>query len=76
VLSSVIPYALELGALRRLSARTFSIVLSLEPALAAVVGAAALEQTPKSIEVVAIACVVSGSIGSSRTAGEALPPPD
>ncbi len=75
-LSSVIPYALELGALRRLAAPTFSILLSLGPAIAALVGAVALHQTPKTVEIVAITCVVAASIGSSRTAREAMPPPD
>ena len=76
VLSSVIPYGLELAALRRLSASTFSILLSLGPAIAALVGAVVLHQTPEPLEAVAIACVVAASIGSSRAARQALPPPD
>ena len=50
VLGSVLPFALELGALRQISAATFGIILSLEPAVAAFAGAVALAQVPSAIE--------------------------
>ncbi len=73
LLSSVIPYGLEFAALRRLKASTFGILLSLEPAIAAIVGAVILTQVPTRLEALAIALVVIASIGASWTT-EALPP--
>jgi inner membrane transporter RhtA len=75
MLSSAIPYALELLALRRLRASTFSIVLSLEPALAALAGAILLSQKLHPVEAAAVALVVAASLGAARGAREA-PPPD
>ena len=46
LLSSVLPYSLELIALRRLSARVFGVLLSLEPAVAALAGLVVLGQAP------------------------------
>jgi inner membrane transporter RhtA len=68
LLSSVIPYALELGALRRMRPSTFAIVLSLGPAIAALVGAAVLSQDPSSAEIAAIGLVVAASVGASLSA--------
>ena len=68
------PYALELGALRRMGAATFSIVLSLEPAIAAIAGAVLLAQDPSAPEAVAIVLVVVASIGASRSARGVLVP--
>lgn len=74
LLSSVVPYGLEIAALRRLKASTFGILLSLEPAIAAFVGAVILAQIPTRPEALAIALVVIASIGASRTARVAPPP--
>jgi inner membrane transporter RhtA len=65
--SSVIPYSLELEALRRLPARTFGVLMSLEPAVAALVGFVALGQALAAREVVAIALVVAASAGAAAT---------
>ncbi|MFF9803194.1 DMT family transporter, partial [Streptomyces rochei] len=67
VLSSVLPYTLELLALRRLPASTFAIMMSLEPALAATAGFLILEQTLTTIESAAIALVIVASMGAVRT---------
>lgn len=61
VLSSAIPYALELVALRRLSAQVFGILLSLEPALAALAGLVILHQRLGAVELAGMACVVAAS---------------
>jgi inner membrane transporter RhtA len=61
VLSSVVPYAVEQVVLRRVTAATFSVLLALLPATAAVVGAVALRQWPHGWEIVGLACV-SGAI--------------
>lgn len=64
--SSVIPYALETEALRRLPANVFGIFMSLEPAVAALAGLIVLGQALGSRELVAMALVVAASIGVSR----------
>jgi inner membrane transporter RhtA len=65
VLSSALPYTLEMAALRRLPARTFGILLSLEPAAAAIVGMLALGEALSPRALVAIALVVLASIGAT-----------
>jgi inner membrane transporter RhtA len=74
VLASVVPYALELAALRRLRTSTFGILMSLGPAVAALVGAVFLSQHLGPAELLAIALVVAASIGANRNAREAIPP--
>ncbi|MFF9816598.1 DMT family transporter [Streptomyces sp. NPDC014006] len=67
LLSSVLPYTLELLALRRLPAPTFAIMMSLEPAIAATAGFLILDQALSPIEAVAIALVIAASMGAVRT---------
>ncbi|MER7222976.1 EamA family transporter [Streptomyces rubradiris] len=67
LLSSVLPYTLELLALRRLPASTFAILMSLEPAIAATAGFLVLGQSLKPAEAAAIALVIAASIGAVRT---------
>ncbi|MGW2491596.1 EamA family transporter [Streptomyces sp. NPDC001606] len=67
LLSSVLPYTLELLALRRLPASTFAILMSLEPALAATAGFLILGQTLSPAQVAAIALVIAASVGAVRT---------
>jgi len=74
VLSSTIPYALELVALRRLPAATFSILLSVAPALAALAGLVILHQQLEVLDAVAIACVVVASMGAVRASTRRRPP--
>ena len=73
VLGSVVPFTMELAALRQISAATFGILLSLEPAVAAFAGAVALSQVPSPVEALAIALVVTASAGASLHA-RAVPP--
>ena len=61
VLSSVLPYSLELIALRRLAAHVFGILLSLEPAVAAVAGLFVLGQRLNPSQLLGMACVVAAS---------------
>ena len=63
--SSVIPYSLEMEALRRLPASVFGVLMSLEPGLAAFAGFAILDQGLTAADVVAIALVVTASAGAS-----------
>ncbi|MEU8944709.1 EamA family transporter [Streptomyces sp. NPDC048489] len=67
VLSSVLPYTLELLALRRLPASTFAILMSLEPAVAATAGFLVLHQALSAAEALAIALVIAASMGAVRT---------
>ncbi|MCX4973539.1 DMT family transporter [Streptomyces sp. NBC_00620] len=67
VLSSVLPYTLELLALRRLPASTFAILMSLEPAIAATAGFLVLNQALSLTEACAIALVIAASMGAVRT---------
>ncbi|MCU1411267.1 MAG: Permease [Rhodoglobus sp.] len=71
VLSSAIPYGLELLALRRLPAATFSILMSLSPALAATAGLVILHQALTVPDAVAIVLVVIASMGAVRAAARA-----
>ena len=61
VLSSVLPYSLELLALRRLSAKVFGILLSLEPACAALAGLLVLGQRLGPVQLVGMGLVVAAS---------------
>jgi inner membrane transporter RhtA len=63
--SSVLPYSLELEALRRLPAAVFGVLMSLEPAVAALAGFVVLEQELGARELVAIAMVVVASAGAA-----------
>ena len=71
LLSSIIPYTLELEALRRVPARVFGIWMSLEPAVAALVGLVMLGQALTVSEWAAIVCVMVACAGAAR--GSARP---
>jgi inner membrane transporter RhtA len=76
LLLPVIPYALELFALRRLNAGTFGTLMSVEPAAALLVGAVLLHQLPDWGQILGIVCVTVAAIGAARTGqrGEAPSP--
>ncbi len=65
VLSSIIPYSLELMALRRLTAATFGLLMSLEPAVAAVAGVIVLSQPVTGVLLIAVVLVVVASAGTT-----------
>ncbi|MFI5941128.1 EamA family transporter [Streptomyces uncialis] len=67
VLSSVLPYTLELLALRRLPAPTFAVLMSLEPAIAAAAGFLVLSQALTLSQAAAISLVIVASMGAVRT---------
>lgn len=68
LMSSVIPYSLELEALRSIPPRVFGVLMSLEPAVAAVAGLIVLSEALSPAQWVAICCVVAASAGATRTA--------
>ncbi|WP_232711357.1 MULTISPECIES: DMT family transporter [unclassified Microbacterium] len=71
VLSSAIPYALELTALRRLPASGFAVLMSLAPATATLAGWILLGQFLTLVELTGIALVIVASIGAVRASGRA-----
>ena len=73
VLLPVVPFSLELLALRRLTTAAFGTLMSLEPAVALVVGLVALHQVPGPAAVAGIAFVVAAGVGAERTGRRAAP---
>src|SRR5205814_1829173 len=73
LLSSVIPYSLELEALRRLPAHVFGVLMSLEPAAAAVAGLVILGQVLKPNEWAGMALVIVASAGATRFSERRMP---
>jgi inner membrane transporter RhtA len=79
LLSSVVPYSLELQALRRLPARVFGVLMSSEPAVAALAGLVILDQTLGGRQWIGVACVivacaaVTATSGADRVAREPVP---
>jgi inner membrane transporter RhtA len=68
LLSSIIPYSLELETLRRVPPKVFGIWMSLEPAIAALVGLVMLSQSLSLLEWAAIGCVTVASAGAALSA--------
>jgi inner membrane transporter RhtA len=65
LLSSVIPYSLELEALRKIPPRLFGVLMSVEPAVAALAGVLILHETLRPVQWLAILCVVAASAGAT-----------
>src|SRR3954447_14606895 len=76
MLASAIPYSLELEALRRLPAQVFGILMSIEPAMAALAGFVILGEQLRTRDVIAIVLVAAASAGSSLSARKPTPPID
>ena len=75
VMSSVVPYSLETEALRRMPRNVFGVLMSLEPAVAALAGLIVLGQDLEAREYAAIAIVMAACAGATRFAAPAPPPP-
>ena len=65
MLSAAIPFSLEIHALRTVGPRTFGVVMSTSPAVAAVMGWLVLHETLGWLQAAAIACVVAASAGTA-----------
>jgi inner membrane transporter RhtA len=74
LLSSALPYSLEIYAMTRVPTRTFGVLMSLDPALAALSGFCFLGETLSMIQWGAIASIMFASAGSAATS-RALPAP-
>ncbi|GAB3672111.1 DMT family transporter [Actinocorallia lasiicapitis] len=68
LLSSVVPYTLELEALRRIPTHVFGILMALEPAVAALVGVVLLGEILGAVQWIAIGAVITACLGATRTA--------
>nr|WP_233158294.1 EamA family transporter [Actinokineospora bangkokensis] len=68
LMSSVVPYSLELEALRKIPPRVFGVLMSLEPAVAAVAGLVVLGEALAAAQWVAVCLVVGASVGATRYA--------
>lgn len=68
LMSSVIPYSLELEALRKIPPRVFGVLMSMEPAVAALAGLVVLGELLHPVQWVAVCLVVAASVGATRTA--------
>ncbi len=67
ILLPVVPFSLEMLALRRLTTAAFGTLMSLEPAIALLIGLVALHQVPGVAAIVGIAFVVAAGIGAERS---------
>jgi inner membrane transporter RhtA len=74
ILLPVVPFALEMLALRRLTTAAFGTLMALEPAFAMVVGLAILHQMPGRAGVVGICLVVAAGVGAARAGARSAPP--
>lgn len=74
LLSSAIPYALEMFSLKHLPKNTFSILLSLEPAVGALAGWLVLSERLTLLQGLAIAMVMAASMGTAWSAGRRKAP--
>lgn len=73
VLLPVVPFALELLALRRLTTAAFGTLMALEPAFALVIGFLVLAQVPNALSVAGIALVVAAGVGAERSGAREAP---
>ena len=76
LLSSVVPYSCELVALRSIKASVFSILMSLEPAAAALAGIIVLDEFLTGEQWLALVFVVIASVGATRSSRTLAPAPD
>ncbi len=65
ILSSALPYSLEMLALKKMSTKTFGILLCLEPAIATLIGFFMLKESLTSVQLIAIGCVMIASLGTT-----------
>src|SRR5580658_1161718 len=75
ILSTALPYSLEMIALTRIPARTFGVLMSVDPALAATFGLVFLNERLSGLQWVAIILIIGASIGTTVTVQQKVPMP-
>ncbi|MFC1417908.1 EamA family transporter [Streptacidiphilus cavernicola] len=75
LLFPIVPYLLEMTALRRLPERIFSVIASLEPAVSALIGLVVLGQVLGGVQLLGIACVIIASAGATLGERPSRPEP-
>ncbi|MEO3759242.1 EamA family transporter [Mycobacterium sp. B14F4] len=75
ILLPMVPFALELMALRKLTAAAFGTLMALEPAFAMMVGFVVLHQVPGAMGVIGMGFVVAAGVGAARTGARQPPVP-
>jgi inner membrane transporter RhtA len=75
VFSSALPYSLEMVSLKRIPMKTFGILMSLEPVVAALVGAIFLNEILTATQLISVASIVVASLGSALTTQKSNPLP-
>jgi inner membrane transporter RhtA len=75
-LSIVLPFSLEFLALRRMTSSAFGTLMSLEPAIALVMGLLILGQVPAPLAAAGVALVVAAGVGATRAGERAEPEPE
>lgn len=75
ILLPVVPFTLEMMALRRLTTAAFGTLMALEPAFGMLVGYLVLHQVPASVGIVGICLVVTAGIGAARSGARRAPVP-
>jgi inner membrane transporter RhtA len=73
ILLPVLPYALEMLALRRMTSRAFGTLMALEPAMGVLLGLLVLRQTPSAVQVAGILLVVAAGAGAQRGGRRQVP---
>ena len=74
LLSSAIPYSCEITALRSIRPSVFGILMSLEPAAAALAGIVVVHEFLSAVQWVAVACVIAASVGATRSESRLVAP--
>jgi inner membrane transporter RhtA len=75
LLLPVIPFSLEMYALRRMTTSAFGTLMCLEPAIALVAGLALLGQVPRVWSLAGVALVIAAGLGAERSGARTVPGP-
>lgn len=70
ILSSAVPYSLEMIALKKLDSKHFGLLMSMEPAIGAIAGYLYLNEQLTTLQLLAILCIITASVGSTMTASK------
>ena len=76
ILSGAFPYSLEMFGMKRLPAHTFGVLMSVEPGLGALIGRLLMHEKLVLLQIVAIACVIAASVGSTLSSQRGAPVSD